>query len=145
VARTVWNTRFAGTPDRISQNNFVTRQLRHHSQHSAAEANGSSFLIPPLRLPLHSATRQNVQHLPDHLFAIGELRQGEVGLDLIAITATRSLLDEITGIGEIGDDGVSMSVGDAEVGRDVAQAYVGIMGDAKQSPPVVGEEAPVGH
>jgi len=66
-------------------------------------------------------------------------------LYLVAIAATLSLLDDVPGFGEIGDDGERVSLGDAEVGRDVAQAYFRVVGDAEQSPTVIGEEAPVGH
>ena len=78
--------------------------------------------VPPLpsRLPLDSATRQHVQHLPDRLLTIGELRESQVFLYLIAIAPTLLLLDDVAGIGQIGDEGVRMPLGDVEVGRNVA-------------------------
>jgi hypothetical protein len=64
---------------------------------------------------------------------------------LIAISATLSRLDDVPGIGQICDDGVGVSLGDTEIGRNVAQAYLLIAGDADQDPPMVGEKAPIGH
>lgn len=64
---------------------------------------------------------------------------------MIAISTTLSGLDHVPGIGEIRDDGIGVSLGDADVGRDIAQAYLRIAGDAEQDPPVGCEKAPVGH
>jgi hypothetical protein len=105
----------------------------------------TSVRIPPLCLPFGSATRQNIQNLPNRLLAIGEFRQRQLLLHLIAIAATLPLLDDVTGFGQIGDDGVGVSLRDAKIGRNVAQAYFRIVGDTQQSPTVVGEEAPIGH
>jgi hypothetical protein len=105
----------------------------------------TSVRLPPLCVPFRSTTRQNIQYLPNRLLTIGEFRQGQLVLYLIAIAATLSLLDYVTGVGQIGDDGVGMSLRYAKIGRDVAQAYFRIVGDTQQSPTVVGEEAPIGH
>jgi hypothetical protein len=105
----------------------------------------TSVRLLPLCLPFRSTTRQNIQYLPNRLLTIGEFRQGQLVLYLIAIAATLSLLDDVTGVGQIGDDGVGMSLRYAKIGRDVAQAYFRIVGDTQQSPTVVGEEAPIGH
>lgn len=68
-----------------------------------------------------------------------------MALHLIAIAATFSLLEDVTGVGQIVDDGVGVPFGDAEIGRDVAQTYFRIVGDREQNSTVVGEKAPVTH
>jgi hypothetical protein len=40
---------------------------------------------------------------------------------------------------------VGSALRDAEAGRNVANADVGLVGDAQQCPPVVGEEVPGRH
>jgi len=89
--------------------------------------------------------RQDVQHIPDRPSLIGQFRQGHVTLHLIAIPATVSLLDDITGIGQISHDGVRVSLGNAELRGQISQADVRILRDAEQRPTVVGEEAPISH
>jgi hypothetical protein len=119
--------------------------LKRPNQALSIEASLRLFVSPPLCLPFRSATRQNIQYLPDRLLTIWELRQRQLVLDLITIATTLSLLDDVTSVGQIGDDGVGVSLRYAKVGRDVTQAYFRIVGDAQQSPTVVGEEAPVSH
>ena len=64
---------------------------------------------------------------------------------MIAIAATFSLLEDVTGVGQIVDNGVGVPFGDAQIGRDVAQTYFRIVSDREQSSTVVGEKAPVTH
>ena len=66
-------------------------------------------------------------------------------LDLIAVAATVLLLDDVSGIGEVGDNGVRAAFGDVEARRDVAQAHLRIMDDAQEGSAIVGEETPLGH
>jgi hypothetical protein len=89
--------------------------------------------------------RQDLQHISDRASLIGQFRQGQVTLNLIAIPATVSLLDDISGIGQISHDGVRVSLGNAEVRGEISQADVRILRDAEQRPTVVGEEAPISH
>jgi hypothetical protein len=105
----------------------------------------TSVRPPPLCLPFRSTCRKNIQYLSNRLLTIGELRQWQLLLNLIAIAATLSLLNDVARVGQIGDNGIGVSLRYAKVGGDVTEAYFGIAGDAQQSPPVVGEEAPVGH
>lgn len=72
------------------------------------------------RFRLHSVSGQDVQHVTDGLFSIGGLRKRQVVLDLIAIAATVFLLHDVAGFGEIIDDAIGMTLGDAEVGGNVA-------------------------
>jgi hypothetical protein len=106
---------------------------------------GRSVFRFPCRLPFHSATRQNVQYIPDRLLTISEFRQRQVALHLIAIATTFSLLDDVAGVCQIVDDGVGVPFGDAEIGRNVAQTYFRIVSDREQNSTVVGEKAPVTH
>jgi hypothetical protein len=48
-----------------------------------------------------------------------------VGLDLVAVAAAVFVLDDVPGLGEIGDDAVGGGPGDARPGRDVAQPHAG--------------------
>lgn len=66
-------------------------------------------------------------------------------LYLVAVATTLSLLEDVPGFGEIRHDGVRVSLGDAEVHRNIAEPYFGVVSDAEQSSTVVGEQAPVGH
>lgn len=68
-----------------------------------------------------------------------------MALHLIAVSTTLSLLEDVAGFGEIRDDCVRVSLGDAEVGCDIAETYFRIVGDAEQSSTMAREEAPVGH
>ena len=49
----------------------------------------------------------------------------QVGLDLVALAAAVLVLDDVAGLGEIGDDAVGGALGDARPGRDVAQPQPG--------------------
>ena len=68
-----------------------------------------------------------------------------MALHLIAVSTTLSLLEDVAGFGEIRDDCVRVSLGNAEVDCDIAEAYFRIASDAQQSSTMVREEAPVGH
>ena len=65
-----------------------------------------------------------------------------VGLDLVAVAAAVFVLDDVFGLGEIGDDAVCGGAGDARPGRDVAQSHARVVGDAQQHLGVVSQEAP---
>ncbi len=68
-----------------------------------------------------------------------------MALNLIAVATTFSPLDDVTGVGQVRDDRVGVPLGDAEFGRDLAEANLGVLGDAEQGPSVVGEKAPMNH
>ena len=53
------------------------------------------------------------------------------------------VLDDVSGLGEIGNDAIGGVLGDARPGRDVAQPHARVVGDAQQHPGVAGQEAPV--
>jgi hypothetical protein len=88
---------------------------------------------------------QEIQHFADGLLPVGRLRYGEMGLDLVAIPPTVLLLDDIAGLGEVGDDPVSVPLGDGKTGGDVAQPYLWVVRDAQEGPTVGGEEVPLSH
>jgi hypothetical protein len=71
--------------------------------------------------------------------------QRQVRLDLVAVAAAVLVLDDVPGLGEIGDDAVGGALGDARPGRDVAQPHALVVGNAQQHPGVIGQEAPVRH
>ena len=69
----------------------------------------------------------------------------QVGLDLVAVAAAVLVLDDVPGLGEIGDDAVGGALGDARPGRAIAQPHARVAGGARQHPGVAGRDAPVRH
>ena len=88
---------------------------------------------------------QERHDLADGAFPAVGLGKRQVGLDLVAVAAAVLVLDDVAGLGEVGDDAVGGALGDADSGRDVAQPHARVAGDAQQHPGVVGQEAPVRH
>jgi hypothetical protein len=68
-----------------------------------------------------------------------------MGLDLVAIPPTVFLLDDIPGLGQVGDDAVGVAFGDGKAGRDVAQTDLRVVSNAQEGPAVVREEVPLSH
>jgi hypothetical protein len=104
-----------------------------------------SVLRPSAGLLLRYRPDQDIEHFPDRLFPIGEVWQGQLLLHLITVTPAFPLLDHVARLGQIGDDGKRMPLGDIQFHPDVTQSDIGVAGDAEQSPTVVGKEAPLGH
>jgi hypothetical protein len=98
-----------------------------------------------LRSPTFLGPRQEIQHLTDGLFPVGRLRYREMGLDLVAVPPTVLLLDDVPGLGQVGDDAVGVTLGDGKACCDVAQTYFGVVSDTQEGPTVVGEEVPLSH
>src|SRR5215472_1191256 len=72
---------------------------------------------------------QEGQHLTDGAFLAGGFWQREVRLDVVAVAAAVFLLDHVAGLDQVRDDAEGAAFGDPQAGRDVAQAYPGVMGD----------------
>ena len=89
--------------------------------------------------------RQNLQHLADRLLSSDHFSDGEVGLDLIPVASALSFLQNISGVGQVCDDSIGGSFGDAKLRRDVSQSDSGVVRDADENASVVGEEAPLLH
>jgi len=66
-----------------------------------------------------------------------------MGLDAVGIAPAVPLLDDVAGVGQVGDDAERPALGDAERRGDVAQARPGVVGDAYEGSRMVGEEAPL--
>ena len=66
-------------------------------------------------------------------------------LDLIPVPPALFGLDQVARLSEVGHDPMGSALGDAQAGRNVAQAHVGVVGDAQQRPSVVGQEIPGSH
>src|SRR5205823_358434 len=60
--------------------------------------------------------------LADRAFPAGGLGEREVGLDLVAVAAAVLLLDQVAGLGQLGDDAVGAALGDAHPGPASATA-----------------------
>ena len=78
----------------------------------------------------------------DSVFAGGGFGQREVRLDLVAVAAAVFVLDDVPGVGQVGDDAVRAAFGDSQAGGDVPQPGAGVLGDAEQDPGVIGQEVP---
>ncbi len=66
-------------------------------------------------------------------------------VDAVAIATAILVLDDVAGLGQVGDDPERGALGDAERSGDVAQAHPRIMRDADQGAGMVGEETPLRH
>jgi len=66
-------------------------------------------------------------------------------LDLIAVAPTFLFLHHVAGFGQITDDVIGTTFGDAEAFCDVTQARVRVTGDAEQGLAVNRKEVPRGH
>jgi hypothetical protein len=95
--------------------------------------------------PGYDSTGEKIEDLPDRPLTGGGLGDREVRLDLVAIPPAVLGLDQVAGGGEVGHDPVSSALGDAQAGRNVANAHVGVVGNAEQCPSVVGQEIPSSH
>lgn len=60
----------------------------------------------------------------------------------VTIAPTHPLVAEITGFFQFGDNPLGCSLGNSDLGGDVASSNVGILGDAEQHVRVVGQEGP---
>jgi hypothetical protein len=76
--------------------------------------------------------REQGQHLAQGALLAGGFWQRKMRLDLVAVAPTVFLLDDVPGLGQVGDDAVSTALGDVQPGRDVAQAGPRVVRDAEQ-------------
>ena len=97
----------------------------------------AAFVRPSGRSQRRVGAGKKGQDLADRAIPASGLREREVRLDLVAVAAAVLLPDQVAGLGEIGDDAVGAALGDAQAGRDVAQARAGVVCDAQQHPGVV--------
>jgi hypothetical protein len=88
-------------------------------------------------------SQQHGEDFADGRFPADGLGWGHVRLDPVAVAAAVLVLDDLPGLGEIGDDAVGGAPGDARPGRDVAQPHAGVVSDAQRHPGVAGQEVPV--
>ena len=90
-------------------------------------------------------TAQKLEHLTDRPLAARGLWEREMRLDLVAISPTFLVLDQVTRIGQVGHDPVRPAFGDPQGCRNVAKTNLGVVRDAEQRPAVVREEIPTSH
>jgi hypothetical protein len=64
-------------------------------------------------------------------------------LDPVAVAAAVLVLDDVPGVGQVGDDAVRAAFGDSQAGGDVPQPGSRVLGDAEQDSGVLGQETPV--
>lgn len=85
------------------------------------------------------------EHLADRSLSTNRFWQGKVVLDPVPIATAVLLLDDIAGLGQVGNDAERGALGDVERSGDVTQAHPRIMRDADQGAGMVGKEAPLRH
>ena len=87
-----------------------------------------------MNITISGWSTQEGQDFADGRFLSDGLWQWEVRLDPVAVAAAVFLLDDVPGCGQVGDDAVGATVGDAHAGRDVKQPHARVVGDAQQTP-----------
>jgi len=70
--------------------------------------------------------------LADDRFPVRRIRPREVRLDLIAVAAAIFVLDDVPGVGQVGDDAVCAAFGYSQAGCDVPPPGSRGLGDAEQ-------------
>src|SRR5712671_2225826 len=88
---------------------------------------------------------QQGQHLTDGAFPADGFWQREVRLDVVAVTAAVLLLHHVSGLDQVRDDTEGAAFSYVQAGRDVAQAYPGVMSNAQENLGVVSQEGPARH
>src|ERR1022692_2971076 len=96
---------------------------------------------PALRVAAH----QEGEDVANGGLLAGWFGQRKVSLNLIAVAAAVLVLHDIACRGQVRDDAVRASLGDAHRGSDVPQSRTGILRDAQQDPGVIGQETPARH
>src|SRR5436190_19514067 len=71
--------------------------------------------------------------------------EGKLRYHLVAISSPFSLAEDVALFDQLGDDPVGGPLGDADRGRDVAQADAGVRRDASKDVRVVRQEVPAGY
>jgi len=94
---------------------------------------------------IYARFHEHVQHLADGSLGTERTAQRQMPLDLVAVATTLLLLDDVTGIGEFGDDRIGAALGDVQLGGDVTQTHAGVTHDADQGTGVIGKKAPIRH
>jgi len=70
-----------------------------------------------------AGAREQCKHFADCPLAARGLREGKVRLDLVVIATAVFQLGEIACLGQVGDDAVRASFGDAQLRGNVAQPH----------------------
>ncbi len=77
--------------------------------------------------------------------AVEWMPQRHLGVEPIAVAAAFAFSFEVAGVFELGDDALCGTFGDPHLRRDVANAHVGVLGDAQQDVCVIRQEGPLSH
>jgi hypothetical protein len=90
---------------------------------------------------------KDVQDLADGPFPTYRFPEGQVGLDLVAVTTGISVLvlDDVPRGRQVSHDGIGATLSYAQGGGNVPQARSGVMGDTDQYPGMVGKKTPLWH
>lgn len=82
------------------------------------------------------------EQLADPLVTGERVREWQVGVDEVAVASTGAVARYVAGVGQLGDDAVGGSFGDADALADVAQSHTRLFGDADEDLGVISEEGP---
>jgi hypothetical protein len=88
---------------------------------------------------------EQVEQLADGALTVDGVPEWQVCLDPVLVATTVAVLYHVTGVYQVGDDGVGPAFSDSHSCGDVAETRSPVGGDAQQSLGVVGEEAPTSH
>jgi len=88
---------------------------------------------------------QKIKDVADGPFSGAGFGDRKMRLDLVPVPPALLRLDQVTGDGEVSHDPVGSALRDAQGHRNVPHADRWIIGDAEQSPSVIGQEVPSRH
>ena len=88
---------------------------------------------------------KQVEYFANRALTVRRSGERKMILDLVAIPTAVTLLHDVPGGREVGDDSVGAALRDAERCRDVSESDPRVVRDADQSARMAGEEAPLRH
>ncbi|WP_435867283.1 sensor domain-containing protein [Streptosporangium canum] len=98
----------------------------------------------PERVGRQVAVSEHVDQHPDRHVGLTGMAEVLIGPDLVVVAAPNPEALQVAGLHQIGHDALGRPLGDADLGRHVTHAYLGIRRDRQQHAGVVGQERPGG-
>lgn len=88
---------------------------------------------------------EQAEERPDIAVLLVWMAQGDFWMKLILVAAPNAFTREIASIDEVGDDPLGSALGDPDAIGDIAEAHLGIGGDAQEDLGMIGEKGPLFH
>ncbi len=85
---------------------------------------------------------EQIEKILDHDVGLEGVTERHAGCDFVMVASAHPLVAHIAGFFQFGDDPLGCSLGNTDLGGDVASSNVGVLGDAVEDVRVVGEEGP---